>query len=108
MIRPHPDGGRGARKPAAKGHRSDGQGWSAYERHRAIHSRLTTNRKGDQVIEKREVTKGPKAGKRGYVDAQGRIWIRDRAHSGLPDHWDVQIDDWEEYFRVDCDENPLA
>jgi hypothetical protein len=69
--------------------------------------RLTTNRKGDPMVEKQEVTRGPKQGKRGYVDVQGRIWIRDRAHSRLPDHWDVQIDGGEEYIRVDCDGNPL-
>jgi hypothetical protein len=63
--------------------------------------RLTTNRKGEQVIEKRAVARGPKKGKRGYVDDQGRIWIKDRAHAGVPDHWDVQINEGDDYFRVD-------
>lgn len=63
--------------------------------------RLVTNRKGDQVIEKRAVAKGPKRGKRGYVDDQGRIWIKDRAHANVPDHWDVQIEGGEDYLRVD-------
>jgi hypothetical protein len=69
--------------------------------------RLTTNQRGDQVIEKQAVTKGPKAGKRGYVDDQGRVWIKDRPHSDLPTHWDVQIDDGDDYFRVDQDGNEL-
>src|SRR5438046_2915911 len=63
--------------------------------------KLTTNRRGEPIIEKRAVKKGPKVGKRGYVDAQGRIWVRDRAHANVPDHWDVQIDDGEDYFRID-------
>ena len=63
--------------------------------------KLTTNVLGDTIIEKRAVAKGPKKGKRGYVDDQGRIWIKDRSHAGLPDHWDVQIDDGDNYFRVD-------
>lgn len=63
--------------------------------------KLTTNRKGEPVIEKRAVTKGPKRGKRGYVDDQGRIWIKDRSHAGVADHWDVQLNEGEDYFRVD-------
>jgi hypothetical protein len=41
------------------------------------------------------------------VDVQGRIWIRDRAHADVPDHWDVQIDDGDRYIRVDNDGNQL-
>jgi hypothetical protein len=63
--------------------------------------RLTTNRGGEKVVEKRAVLRGPKKGKRGYVDEEGRIWIKDRAHAGVADHWDVQLDDGDEYFRVD-------
>jgi hypothetical protein len=62
---------------------------------------LTTNRRGEQVIEKAEVTYGPKQGKKGYVDSDGRIWVRDRGHAQLPDHWDVQIDEGRDYIRVD-------
>src|SRR5205807_112630 len=51
--------------------------------------KIKTNRRGDQEIEKAEVDHGPKKGKKGFLDANGRIWIRDRSHSGLPDHWDV-------------------
>ena len=51
--------------------------------------------------------KGPKAGKKGVVDDQGNIWIRDRAHAGVPDHWDVQIDDGDGYFRMGLDGNQL-
>ena len=69
--------------------------------------KLTTNRQGEPTIEKLPIAIGPKAGKRGYVDVQGRIWIKDRAHSGLPDHWDVQINGGEEYFRVDQHGNVL-
>jgi len=69
--------------------------------------RLVTNRRGDQVIEKAEVEHGPKKGKRGYVDTQGRIWIKDRAHAGDPDHWDVQVDAGRDYFRVDLNGNRL-
>lgn len=67
----------------------------------SFHPNLVKNRKGEEIIEKRPVTKGPKAGKRGYVDDQGRIWIKDRAHSNVPDHWDVQINEGEDYLRVD-------
>ncbi len=70
--------------------------------------RLTNNQKGEQIIEKCAVGNGPKQGKRGYVDEQGRIWIRDRAHADVPDHWDVQIDDGDNYIRVDDDGNQLT
>jgi hypothetical protein len=63
--------------------------------------RLRTNRRGELEIEKRSVSKGPKQGKHGYVDVHGRIWIRDRAHGGLPDHWDVQLNDGDDYIRID-------
>lgn len=63
--------------------------------------RLRTNRRGELEIEKRSVSKGPKQGKRGYVYVHGRIWIRDRAHGGLPDHWDVQLNDGDDYIRID-------
>lgn len=70
--------------------------------------KLARNENGDPIIEKRAVVKGPKKGKRGWVDNQGRIWIRDRSHAGLPDHWDVQIDDGEDYFRVDLSGNEIT
>lgn len=63
--------------------------------------KLSTNRRGEPVIEKTIVTNGPKKGKKGYADIQGRIWIKDRSHADVPDHWDVQIDGGDEYFRVD-------
>ena len=65
--------------------------------------KLKTNKQGDQIIDKRAVAKGPKKGKYGYVDEQGRIWIKDYAHAGLPDHWDVQTNDGDDYIRVDFD-----
>lgn len=62
---------------------------------------LVRNRDGEEILEKAAVTYGPKKGKRGYVDTEGRVWIKDRAHARLEDHWDVQIDGGREYFRVD-------
>ncbi len=70
--------------------------------------RLVTGRKGDQIIAKEAIRMGPKRGKMGYVDEQGRIWIKDRAHAHVPDHWDVQIDGGQEYFRVDMSGNAIA
>ncbi len=69
--------------------------------------RLVNNTRGEQIIEKRAVGKGPKRGKRGYVDTQNRIWVRDRAHAHVPDHWDVQINDGDSYIRVDDNGNLL-
>src|SRR5580693_7950336 len=63
--------------------------------------KLKRNRKGVFIIDSRAPTKGPKSGKPGFVDEEGRIWIRDRAHANLPDHWDVQIDDGDDYIRID-------
>ena len=70
--------------------------------------RITKNRNGDPIIEKKSIKKGPKAGKKGFVDDQGQIWIRDRAHAGVPDHWDVQVDDGDDYFRVGLDGNTIT
>jgi hypothetical protein len=70
--------------------------------------KLTTNRRGQQVIEKADVIFGPKKGKKGYLDVQGRIWIKDRANSGLPDHGDVQVDEGNHYLRVDLSGNELT
>ena len=69
--------------------------------------KLSTNRRGQQIIEKAEVRFGPKKGKIGYLDASGRIWIRDRAHANDPDHWDVQIEDGIDYIRVGLNGEPL-
>jgi hypothetical protein len=63
--------------------------------------KLTTNRQGEVIIEKAEITTGPKRGKRGWVDSVGRIWLRDRAHGSVVDHWDVQADGGRSYVRVD-------
>jgi hypothetical protein len=65
--------------------------------------KLVRNRAGEQIIDKRSVAFGPKCGKRGYVDVQGRIWVRDRAHADVPDHWDVQIDAGADYIRIGLD-----
>jgi hypothetical protein len=63
--------------------------------------RIEKNRKGKPIIQKAAVLHGPKRGKKGFVDSKGRIWIRDRAHAGDPDHWDVQENGGKSYFRVD-------
>jgi hypothetical protein len=68
---------------------------------------LDRNKRGKQVIKKGIVTHGPKRGKKGYVDDRGGIWIKDRAHAGEPDRWDVQEEGGKEYFRVDLHGNPL-
>jgi hypothetical protein len=68
---------------------------------------LEKDRKGRPIIKKGTVQHGPKIGKKGYVDSKGRIWIKDRAHAGDPDHWDVQENAGKEYFRVDPNGNIL-
>jgi len=68
--------------------------------------KLVSNRKGEQIIKKDAIKTGPKQGRIGYVDSQDRIWIRDRAHAGLPDHWDVQ-ESGGGYFRVDLSGNVI-
>lgn len=68
---------------------------------------LDTNKRGRPIIRKDTVTHGPKKGKKGYVDVLGRIWLKDRAHAGDPDHWDVQEDGGIRYIRVDPQGNLL-
>jgi len=69
--------------------------------------KLEINKRGKLVIGKDTVTNGPKKGKKGFVDTRGRIWIKDRAHAGDPDHWDVQEDGGKEYIRVGLQGNLL-
>jgi hypothetical protein len=69
--------------------------------------KLDKDKKGSNIIRKDTVQQGPKKGKKGYVDSIGRIWIRDRAHAGLPDHWDVQEEGGKKYFRVDQNGNAI-
>lgn len=69
---------------------------------------LIANQAGDLMVQKQAILYGPKKGKRGFVDTAGRIWIRDRAHGDLPEHWDVQEDEGREYFRVDRDGNIIT
>lgn len=69
--------------------------------------KLVKNSRGDLEILKAEISTGPKTGKKGYVDVEGRIWIRDPGHAGYPDHWDVQIDGGKDYFRVGLDGNAV-
>lgn len=68
---------------------------------------LDRNKQGKEIIRKATVSHGPKKGKKGYVDTQNRMGIKDRAHAGDPDHWDVQEDGGKTYFRVDLQGNPL-
>lgn len=68
---------------------------------------IVHNRKGDPIIDKRSPGKGTRTKKLGYVDDQGRIWIRDHAHGPYPEHWDVQVNDGDDYFRVDLNGNVL-
>lgn len=65
--------------------------------------RIKINSRGKPEIDKRFPGRGPRRRKKGWVDSQGRIWIKDRAHAHLPDHWDVQINDGEEHIRVGLD-----
>ena len=58
-----------------------------------------------QCLRRAAVQIGPKAGQIGYLDTAGRIWIRDLAHAGIPDHWDVQENGGMSYFRVDDNGN---
>ena len=69
--------------------------------------RLAKNARGEVIIERAEVRLGPKAGKKGWVDERGGIWVRDRAHAGVPDHWDVQGGGGADYVRVDMNGNVL-
>lgn len=69
---------------------------------------LDKNRKGEIIIRKATVQKGPKKGGKGFVDTNGRIWIKDRAHAGDPDHRDVQEDAGETYIRVDFNGNKIV
>jgi len=69
--------------------------------------RIVRNRQGEQIIDKEKVQKGKKRRKIGYVDEQGRIWVKDWSHAGLPHHWDVQIDGGDDYFRVDLNGNEI-
>lgn len=63
--------------------------------------KITTNQRGDPIIDRAAPAVGPKRAKCGWVDEQGRIWVKDPAHAGLPTHWDVQIDDGRDYIRID-------
>jgi hypothetical protein len=69
---------------------------------------LDKDRKGRPILKKAMVRYGPRKGKKGYVDTDGRIWIKDRAHGNYADHWDVQEDDGRAYKRIDLNGNPLG
>lgn len=56
----------------------------------AFEPEFDTSKKGETIIKKARVEYGPKAGKYGYVDTQGRIWVKERAHGKYADHWYVQ------------------
>lgn len=69
--------------------------------------KIRTNRRGQKEIKKAEVKHGPKKGHRGYVDLQGRIWVKDHAHADKPEHWDVQIDEGKDKIDVDLNGNQI-
>ena len=54
-----------------------------------------------------EVKHGSQAGRKGVVDKEGRIWLKDEAHAGYPEHWDVQVDSGKDYIRVGMGGNPV-
>ena len=64
---------------------------------------LDRNRAGEPILARRLIDKGVRHGTPGLLDAAGRIWVRDAAHAGLPEHWDVQIDGGADYIRVGYD-----
>ena len=68
---------------------------------------LATNRRGEPVVVRRFPAEGPIRDQKGWVDQDGLIWVRDRAHADVPDHWDVQIGGGLDYFRVDDAGNRL-
>jgi len=68
---------------------------------------LGTDSKNRQCLRRARVQHGRKAGQIGYLDTAGRIWIRDRAHASVPDHWDVQENEGLSYFRVDDNGNVI-
>lgn len=80
----------------------NGAGLPTAGRH-SFNPRLTRNKKGKPIIQKKTVQKGRKKGKKGFVDDQDRIWVRDRSHAGLPDHWDVQLNEGADYMRIGMD-----
>jgi hypothetical protein len=88
-------------RPAGEGRQANGESWSADGRLASVQAEADNQPKGRIIIDKQAPTIGPKIGKKGFVDEQGRIWIRDAAHAGIPIHWDVQIDDGADYLRVD-------
>lgn len=71
--------------------------------------KLVRNRRGEPTIKKATAPNRPKSKKneesKGYVDEQDRVWVRDPAHAGLPEHWDVQIEGGTTYIRVGLDGN---
>ena len=72
-----------------------------------FHPKICKNKKGVPIIDSAVVTSGPKGGKTGKLDKQGRIWVWDPPHAGYPGHWDVQLDGGGDYFRVGTDGNPV-
>jgi hypothetical protein len=65
--------------------------------------KLTRNKSGEMIIDKKPVEYGPRAGAKGYVDQQGRIWVRGEAHGNIPTYWDVEIDGRKTYMNVGLD-----
>jgi len=65
--------------------------------------KIRTNRRNEPDLVTATPKKGPKKHEKGFVDEDDNIWIRDPAHAGYPDHWDVQMNGGEDYERVGDD-----
>jgi hypothetical protein len=63
------------------------------------------NKRGKPDLILAPLTRGRKKGEKGFLDSQDRIWIRDKAHANVPDHWDVEENGGQSYFRVDDNGN---
>ena len=72
--------------------------------------KLVRNKKGELIIDKQKPIHAPSPWntKKGFVDEEGRIWLKDKPHAGYPEHWDVQIDEGKDKFRVGMDGNPVV
>lgn len=68
------------------------------------------NKGGKWILMKKPApaAKGNAKDREGWVDEEGRIWIRNYAHAGYPDHWDVQMDGGATYMNVKVDGSPMT
>jgi len=71
-------------------------------------AKYRVNKAGNLELQRGAPKYGPKVNEVGFVDENGRIWIKEGAHAGYPEHWDVQVDEGRNYFRVGLDGNPVV